>query len=563
MRLSKTRITSSHLTPYTPRKYQQTEDRGSLTRTRRSQFQMSHNPTLSFSFLSDHDPYYAKTNYAKAAYPQQSYQPVYQKGSSMSQSMAPQGYQLPQHFAVPPPFAGSDVDDAEVPQTDFDPFYSDIAPLDSELDPAYLGISEPFPSRSRQPAMMLESEPANFMPAMNASKFATDLPSDPPFVSEPGPYDPAGNQFDELPSSPPSSPEKPAARQRPQEALPSLQLPFETLPSRGAPQYDPLGISHSFHRPRPSIISAANLQHQLPPTTQPGVRSDFRSPTMDPPTLNYPVSPYLQKNRQIPASAPDYDLPGLLPPKFPSSTVVPNLSPTLSDASLSPDVASPEHVSEFSWQPILTLPRSDQSEAIIEQQRKPKLKRRSRLPDGVVDEYVGTTEEEHVYVCLYPNCHRLFKRTYNLRSHIQTHLCDRPYTCALCNANFVRPHDLRRHERCHSLAKPFVCPCGKGFNRQDAMQRHRLRDICAGGISTGAPKSPKPRGRPKGRRNTPNASPELSTPAAQSPAQFEGLPAKLGQSPQLDPQCTPHLNPPRKSPQLGATSIDTSLAVPQ
>lgn len=155
------------------------------------------------------------------------------------------------------------------------------------------------------------------------------------------------------------------------------------------------------------------------------------------------------------------------------------------------------------WQPVLTVKDEPEAESIIQSQREQSMRsrRKSCLPPGTVDEYIGGPENG-TYTCLYPHCGRPFHRRYNLRSHIQTHLSDRPYICEHCSATFVRPHDLRRHERCHSTTRPYVCPCGKGFTRMDALQRHRHRNICTGGISCGTPKSPdqntiRKRGRPK------------------------------------------------------------------
>ncbi|KAF6014675.1 hypothetical protein HII13_000472 [Brettanomyces bruxellensis] len=55
------------------------------------------------------------------------------------------------------------------------------------------------------------------------------------------------------------------------------------------------------------------------------------------------------------------------------------------------------------------------------------------------------------------------------------------YTHAICKKAFVRNHDLRRHYKGH-LEYQYVCPCGKKFPRQDALKRHRIRNICVGGI---------------------------------------------------------------------------------
>lgn len=91
-------------------------------------------------------------------------------------------------------------------------------------------------------------------------------------------------------------------------------------------------------------------------------------------------------------------------------------------------------------------------------------------------------EADGKYVCLYNGCNKRIARKYNVESHIQTHLSDRPYRCDLCKAGFVRHHDLKRHLRIHENGRPYVCECLKRFNRLDALNRHKQRNICVGGV---------------------------------------------------------------------------------
>jgi Zinc finger, C2H2 type len=104
--------------------------------------------------------------------------------------------------------------------------------------------------------------------------------------------------------------------------------------------------------------------------------------------------------------------------------------------------------------------------------------RHSNIPDATMQSYIaGPDGPDHKFVCLYPDCGKRFGRKYNIQSHIQTHLSDRPYRCEICQAGFVRQHDLRRHEKIHGGDKPFVCACRKSFARQDALTRHRQRYV--------------------------------------------------------------------------------------
>ena len=122
------------------------------------------------------------------------------------------------------------------------------------------------------------------------------------------------------------------------------------------------------------------------------------------------------------------------------------------------------------------------------------------LPRGAIDIYVKELPDKK-FECLYPNCGKLFKRRYNIRSHIQTHLEDRPYVCDFedCDKAFVRNHDLVRHKKSH-MEKRYACPCGKKFNREDALIVHRSRLICIGGKqfeNVVIKRSPRKRGRPR------------------------------------------------------------------
>ncbi|CAB4255682.1 similar to Saccharomyces cerevisiae YDR146C SWI5 Transcription factor that activates transcription of genes expressed at the M/G1 phase boundary and in G1 phase [Maudiozyma barnettii] len=122
------------------------------------------------------------------------------------------------------------------------------------------------------------------------------------------------------------------------------------------------------------------------------------------------------------------------------------------------------------------------------------------LPRGSIDIYVKELLDKK-FECMYPDCGKTFKRRYNIRSHIQTHLEDRPYVCDFdgCDKAFVRNHDLVRHKKSH-MEKRYACPCGKKFNREDALIVHRSRLICIGGKkfeNVVIKRSPRKRGRPR------------------------------------------------------------------
>ncbi|KAK9464062.1 uncharacterized protein V1516DRAFT_632682 [Lipomyces oligophaga] len=134
------------------------------------------------------------------------------------------------------------------------------------------------------------------------------------------------------------------------------------------------------------------------------------------------------------------------------------------------------------WRPILTSDPVTNQKLVIDVDESEADEKRNRLPTRTLDVYVIGPTKDNKYICNYNGCNKQFGRRYNIRTHIQTHLSDKPHSCPVCSARFVRQHDLRRHEKIHEDARPFVCPCGKSFARQDALSRHRLRKICVGGL---------------------------------------------------------------------------------
>lgn len=102
--------------------------------------------------------------------------------------------------------------------------------------------------------------------------------------------------------------------------------------------------------------------------------------------------------------------------------------------------------------------------------------RQSTISDAIMASYIaGPDPQDHKFECLYPSCGKRFGKKYNIQSHIQTHLSDRPHECDTCNATFVRRHDLWRHEKIHCDDQSFACVCRKSFARRDALTRHRRR----------------------------------------------------------------------------------------
>ncbi|KAG7664591.1 SWI5 [[Candida] subhashii] len=138
---------------------------------------------------------------------------------------------------------------------------------------------------------------------------------------------------------------------------------------------------------------------------------------------------------------------------------------------------------KIEWSPVI----SPESKNTLQKQIKDtsprrRVKKTSLLPPGELDNYWIGPDENKVYTCTYKNCGKKFTRRYNVRSHIQTHLSDRPFGCMYCPKRFVRQHDLNRHVKGHLEARHCKCDCGKEFARLDALKKHQERNICVGGF---------------------------------------------------------------------------------
>lgn len=157
------------------------------------------------------------------------------------------------------------------------------------------------------------------------------------------------------------------------------------------------------------------------------------------------------------------------------------------------NLPSPPTSPQFSWQ-VTTIDADAHTHTYNDSLPTSAKARRTQIPAETMSSLMtGPDPADGKYVCLYGGCMRRFGRKYNIQSHIQTHLADRPFRCNVCAAGFVRRHDLVRHARIHGTGKDFVCGCGKGFSRMDALNRHRQRQICVGGADKSETMQPRQR----------------------------------------------------------------------
>ncbi|KAF2734930.1 hypothetical protein EJ04DRAFT_223386 [Polyplosphaeria fusca] len=93
-----------------------------------------------------------------------------------------------------------------------------------------------------------------------------------------------------------------------------------------------------------------------------------------------------------------------------------------------------------------------------------------------------TTPENAQYQC--EICHRLFQRSYNHKTHMETHnprrKRDHPCPHEGCVKSFVRKTDLDRHDiSVHQKLKEYPCSkCNAQFARKDTLRRHE-EDGCS------------------------------------------------------------------------------------
>ncbi|KAF7560727.1 hypothetical protein G7046_g3436 [Stylonectria norvegica] len=95
-----------------------------------------------------------------------------------------------------------------------------------------------------------------------------------------------------------------------------------------------------------------------------------------------------------------------------------------------------------------------------------------------------TTKEEANFQCEVKGCGKFFSRSYNYKSHLETHDDQReyPFPCPIdgCCKRFVRKTDLQRHNQSvHMKERNHKCDyCGRLFARKDTLRRH-MEDGCS------------------------------------------------------------------------------------
>ncbi|RKP28910.1 hypothetical protein METBISCDRAFT_19925 [Metschnikowia bicuspidata] len=152
---------------------------------------------------------------------------------------------------------------------------------------------------------------------------------------------------------------------------------------------------------------------------------------------------------------------------------------------------SHKHIT-LEWSPIISPSGNtrDVKRAIQDLWPKRTVKKTSLLPPGELDRYWDGPDANKIFTCTYENCGKKFTRRYNVRSHIQTHLSDRPFACTYCPKSFVRQHDFNRHLKSHMVLKFCRCRCGKEFTRVEGYRKHLANGVCLKGADAGGVTKP-------------------------------------------------------------------------
>ncbi|XP_076439181.1 uncharacterized protein LOC143278052 isoform X2 [Babylonia areolata] len=85
----------------------------------------------------------------------------------------------------------------------------------------------------------------------------------------------------------------------------------------------------------------------------------------------------------------------------------------------------------------------------------------------------ASADKKALFTC--DQCPATFRRSSNLKIHLQRHLGNKPFTCDQCPAAFVEEKNLKRHLVAHRTERPHVCvECGLAFVESGNLTRHML-----------------------------------------------------------------------------------------
>lgn len=120
-------------------------------------------------------------------------------------------------------------------------------------------------------------------------------------------------------------------------------------------------------------------------------------------------------------------------------------------------------------------PHQDQYSTLNAMELERPIPSRSSHPWGEEQTRPRMTKGNRTFQC--PNCHKVFTRQSNFKSHLKTHDANRvyPFHCMMegCKYKSSRRADVQRHQKCvHMKQRNFYCKfCPSSFPRNDNLTR--------------------------------------------------------------------------------------------
>ncbi|CAI2376537.1 unnamed protein product [Moneuplotes crassus] len=103
-------------------------------------------------------------------------------------------------------------------------------------------------------------------------------------------------------------------------------------------------------------------------------------------------------------------------------------------------------------------------------------------PYEIIDNPNLAEKNRKLYICKYPNCDKVFKKTWNLVYHFRVHEKTAAYECEHCDKTFIQKANYLRHKTIHDDTPPekrkkHNCPhCSRKYSCKYNLNAHIKRD---------------------------------------------------------------------------------------
>ena len=83
------------------------------------------------------------------------------------------------------------------------------------------------------------------------------------------------------------------------------------------------------------------------------------------------------------------------------------------------------------------------------------------------------TKSSYKFKCTHTDCNKAFNQMQQLKTHLNMHTGNKPFSCTECSKQFTCKSDLTVHIRTHTGEKPFKCTvCTKSFTQNISRKNH-------------------------------------------------------------------------------------------